>query len=72
MAWRKNIFYECVAYVCLAFGTTFLVTAFFMALGDKCDDYIICTTNWFKQNSLDFREWLVCKDFILEDTKLLV
>ena len=32
-AWGKNIFYECVACVCLTIGTIFVVTAFFMALG---------------------------------------
>ena len=30
---KKKVFYECVAYVCLTFGTIFLVIAFFMALG---------------------------------------
>ena len=29
----KTVFYECVACVCLTFGTTFLVIAFFMELG---------------------------------------
>ena len=38
---------------------------------DGCDDYIICTINWFIQISLVFKKWLVCKDFILKDTKLL-
>ena len=33
MAWGKKIFYECVACVCLTFGTIFLVIVFFMALG---------------------------------------
>ena len=33
MAYGKKIFYECVAGVCLTFGTIFLVIAFFMALG---------------------------------------
>ena len=33
MALGKNIFYECVACVCLTFGTFFLVIPFFMALG---------------------------------------
>ena len=33
MAWGKIIFYECVACLCLSFGTIFLLTAFFMALG---------------------------------------
>ena len=33
MGWGKKIFYECVACVCLTFGTVFLVFAFFMALG---------------------------------------
>ena len=36
-----------------------------------CVDYIICTANWSIQNSLEFRKWLVYKDFILKDTKLL-
>ena len=39
---------------------------------DGCDDYIICATNWFIQISLALRKWLVYKDFILKDTKLLV
>ena len=33
MAGCKQIFYECVVYVCLTFGTTFLLIAFFMAIG---------------------------------------
>ena len=33
MAWCGKIFDECVACVCLTIGTTFLVIAFFMALG---------------------------------------
>ena len=33
MAWGKKIFYECVACVCLIFGTIFSNIAFFMALG---------------------------------------
>ena len=37
-----------------------------------CDDYIICTINWIEQISLEFRKWLVHKDFVLKDTKLLV
>ena len=33
MARGKKVSYECVACVCLTFGTIFLVIAFFMALG---------------------------------------
>ena len=33
MAGCKKIFYECVACVCLTIGTTFILIAFFMALG---------------------------------------
>ena len=33
MACAEKAFYECVACVCLTFGTVFLVIAFFMALG---------------------------------------
>ena len=33
MACGKKIFDECVACVCLTFGTIFLVIAFFMTLG---------------------------------------
>ena len=33
MTCGEKIFYECVACVCLTFGTIFLVIAFFMALG---------------------------------------
>ena len=39
---------------------------------DGCDDYNICTTNWFIQISLEFRQWLVYREFILIDTTLLV
>ena len=31
--WGKNIFFECVACVCITFGTIFLVIAFLMAIG---------------------------------------
>ena len=33
MAWGKKIFYECVACVCLTFGTIVLVIPFLMAIG---------------------------------------
>ena len=33
---------------------------------DGCVDYILYTTNLFIQISLDFRKWLVYKDFILK------
>ena len=33
IAWGRKILYDCVACVCLTFGTMFLVIAFFMALG---------------------------------------
>ena len=33
MVWGMKIFYECVACVCLTFGTNFLVFASFMAIG---------------------------------------
>ena len=33
MAWGKKVFYECVACVCLTFGTIFLLIAFFVVLG---------------------------------------
>ena len=74
MAWGKKFFYECVACVCLTFGTIFfgdcaLYVTWFL---DGCDDYIICTTNWFIHFSLEFKKWLVYKDFILKDTKLPV
>ena len=32
-AWVRKIFYECVACVCLTFGTIFLLSASFMAIG---------------------------------------
>ena len=37
-----------------------------------CDDYINCTANSFLQISLEFRNWLDYKDFILKDTKFIV
>ena len=39
---------------------------------DGCDDYIICTINWFIQIPFDFRKWLVYKHFLLKDTKKIV
>ena len=52
-----NLFGYCVLY-----GTWVLV---------GCVDYIIYTTHSFIQISLEFRKWLVYKDIILKDTKLL-
>ena len=37
MTCGKKIFYQCVAFVCLTFGTIFLVIAFFKALGFLVD-----------------------------------
>ena len=48
--------------VCVLYGTW---------VPNGCVDYIICTTNRFIQISVDFRKWLVYKDLILKDTKLL-
>ena len=33
MAWGKKIFHECVACVCVTFGTIFLIVALFMSFG---------------------------------------
>ena len=60
--WLSHIWYYLFGYYVL-YGTSIV---------DGCDDYIICTTNCFIQISLEFRNWLVYKDFILKDTKLLV
>ena len=65
MAWSKKDFLRvcgtCLSHVwynllgdCVHHGNWFL---------DGCGDYIICTTNWFIQVSLEFRKWLVYKDF---------
>ena len=51
------------------FGYCFLYCTWVL---DGCDDCIICTANWFIQISLEFRKWLVDKDVILKDSKLLV
>ena len=37
VVWGKKIFYECVAFVCLTFGTIFLVIAFPIAIGFLMD-----------------------------------
>ena len=55
-------FCYCLFLYCVLYGTLIL---------DEGVDYIFCTTNWFIQISLEFRKWLVYKDFILKDTKLL-
>ena len=75
MAWDKKIFYECVACVCFTFGTIFLVIAFSMAIGflvgvmtiSYAQPIVIYKTRWM----LDIKKWLVFKDFIIKDTKLL-
>ena len=58
----SHVWYYLFGY-CLLYGTWVL---------GGCDDEIICTTRWFIQISLDFRKWLVHKDFILRDIKILV
>ena len=47
---------------CVLYGTWVLVGRV---------DYIICTTNWYIQISLEVRKCLVYKALILKDTKLL-
>ena len=39
---------------------------------DVRDDYIKGITNWFIQISLEFTNWLVCKEYILNDNKWIV
>ena len=51
------------------FGSCVLYGAWVL---DGWDDYIICTTNWFVQNSLEFRNWLFHQDFVIKDTEILV
>ena len=58
----SHVWYYFFGY-CFLYGTWLLV---------GCDDYIICTTNWFIKIYLEFRKWLVYKHFILKDTKLLL
>ena len=70
----KKIFDWCAACVCLTFGTIFLVIASFMALGIVIG---VMTISFalpidLYNFSLDLRNWLVYKDFILKDTNLLV
>ena len=69
----EKIFYECVACVCLTFGTILLVIAFFMALGFLMG---VMTTSFALPinytNLFAIRKWLVYKDFILKNTKLLL
>ena len=69
----KIIFYECVVCVCLTFGTIFLLIAFFMAIGFLVRVMTISFAlpiDLYKI-SLDFKKWLVYKDFLLKYTKLL-
>ena len=72
-AWCKRFFYECVVCVCLTFATIFFFIAFFMALGFLMG---VMTISFalpidLYRASLEVRKWLVYKDFILKDTKLL-
>ena len=74
MGWVKKIFHECVACVCLTFGTICSVIAFCMAIGFlmgvmtisftlPIDLYKIC---------LEFRKGLLFKDFFQKKNNLLV
>ena len=56
-----HVWYYLFGY-CVLYGTWVL---------GGCDDYIIYTTDWLIQISLEFKKCLVYKDFILKDTKLL-
>ena len=72
--WCKRFFYECVVCVCFSFATIFFFIAFLLALGFLMG---VMSTSFalpifFIQISLEFRKWLVYKDFILKDTKLLL
>ena len=73
-AWGKKVFLRvcgmCFSHVwyylfgyCVPYGISVL---------DGCDDYIICTTNWYIQFSFELTERFVYEDFLLKDTKLLV
>ena len=73
-AWGKKVFYECVACVCLTFGTIFLVFAFFMAIGFLMG---LMTISFSLAMDLYKSLWnskngLRTEVFILKDTKLLV
>ena len=73
-AYGKKIFVRvcgmCLSHICYyLFGFCVLCGNWVL---DGCDDYIICTTYWFIQISLEFWKWLVYKDFILKVTKSLV
>ena len=73
MAWGKKIFYECVACVCLTFGTVFLVIAFFMALGFLMGVMTISfALPIYIYKSLWNQKKFSLQRFFLKDTKLLV
>ena len=71
MAWGKKVFYECVASVCLTFGTIFLVIAFFMAVGFLMG---LMTISFALPNdlykSLRNSKMVCLQRFFLNDTKL--
>ena len=68
--WGKRLYNESVACVCFIFGTIFLNFAFFYGnwVLNGCDDYFICTNNWYNQISLEFRKRLANKGFIWKVT----
>ena len=73
IAWCKIFFYECVICVCLTFATIFFSIAFFMALGFLMGVLTISfalPSDLYKSLWIS-KKWLVYKDFILKDTKLL-
>ena len=73
MARGKKTFYQCVACVCLTFGTTFWLLRSLRYFGSWWVWWLYRLHYQLNNiNLLDFRKWLVYKDFILKDTKLLV
>ena len=67
-------FYECVACVCLTFGTVFFVIASFMAIEFSMR---VMTVSFelpidLYKSLCKSENWLIYKVFILKDTKLLI
>ena len=71
----QKAFYEFVACFCLTFGTTFLLIAFLTAIGFLMSVMTISFAlpiDLNKSLSLEFKKWLVYKDFDLKENKSLV
>ena len=71
--WKK-LFYDYVGHVFVSHLVLFFAYCILHGnlFPDGCDEFLIWSTNWFLQTSLDFRKWVIYKNFLSKGTKTLV